>query len=176
MLPSLKSRLSKHRLCQFNWLSWVLALVAIVVAPLQIICVCKGVNGLTCSCSSILGSGICNSRDGGCCESVRSGCCDTSSAMSDSCCEAKEPATQDCDSDTNQNLCNDCQCVCSYLLGAMPPIEATTGPEQTSAPLTIARLAPIYELIPSSEFLFESRLDVAVPSVRLHALLSVWLN
>lgn len=58
----------------------------------------------------------------------------------------------------------------------MAPIEASPEPEQTSVPLTLARLVPIYELIPSSELLFESRVDVAVPSVRLHALLSVWLN
>ncbi len=145
-------------------------LFSIAFSSLFSFCACKCV-GQSSTGSPIAGSSVFN-----CCLTRTAigishvlGCCDASKVDSSKLGELKtyEPLTR---------LCNRCEkCECCAVLSSLPAINERISTE-FDFELPLARLAPVYELTTHSEWLPSLRILAATTSLRLHALLSVWLN
>ena len=164
-----------------RWTGWRLARVssvlslifAFVISSLPF-CVCScAASGCEVEPNADASSGCCSTE---CCTTIIS-CCSDSVA----CCSSDSDATSAVnDRDDNSDV-EVCVCVskgCHCELRMVVPIIGDVNQQvenQSNAFLELARLAPIYELKPVvqlANFVPPQRLS----SLRLHAMLSIWLN
>lgn len=166
----------------FSLSAVAMAIIGIVISPLVSLCICKSVEGQSCVCVAgwLYTSGCCETL--ACCDSnpgtkreSATGKLSKSSIGPEQCCSA---GTTECcvKFGTNCDGCEFGDCDCS--IRKLQPVLMENSPVEVdnSESETLARLAPVYELIASRVSTVEPGLVPLVSSLRLHAFLSVWLN
>ena len=168
---------TKYSLCQLM----VRALLVCSVFLLQIIspCVCLGECCKSCSvitCGPCAAIGSATKLQSTSLSSCQAGCC----GIQNTACNTECNNTQtDGDKAVSASSCCDCgECVCQSLPSRLFHVgqsEPEIPSDSFDACLTL--LSPIYELVPTSSYVQTLQpLSDAKSSLRLHAILSVWLN